>query len=123
MHICTTEIVDGIDGKKHYAIVRVGDSGSQIVGLFGLVDSRMPNEKEAKFFAMAPAMFDMLEHLAHEFSNINPKFPLSPGKIKELTTLTERAGNLVKSVKKREVAPVLADEDATQQKTGLDNAW
>ena len=102
MKLCTVGIVDGFGGKKQYAIQPLGKGGSsQTVGLFGYAEGAYAkkNKQEADFFAAAPAMYDMLEFLVKEVGNINPNFPLSAGKVAELSLLVERAGKLVEKVK------------------------
>jgi hypothetical protein len=96
MKICTTTVVTGLDHKEHFAIVAVGHPGWPIA-LFGPTGgaNAKKSEAEAKFFADAPAMYDMLEHLSKEFGNINPDFPVSAGKVAEMKLLVERASSLV----------------------------
>lgn len=96
MKLCTTTTLTGLDLKEHFAIVYVGQPNWP-VAQFGFASgaNAKKTEAEAKFFADAPVMMDMLEHLAKEFGNFNPKFPLSDGKINELQTLVERASSLV----------------------------
>ncbi len=96
MQLCTTTVVTGLDNKEHFAVVALGQTGWPIA-LFGPTTGAKAkkSEAEAKFFADAPVMMDMLEVLAQEFGNINPAFPLSAGKIVELQRLVERASTLV----------------------------
>lgn len=95
MKLCTTQIVTGPTGKQHFAVVAAGQPGWPLA-LCGPVDGPLAkqSEAEAKLFADAPVMLDMLEVLVREFSNVNPIFPLSEGKLAELKTLTERASGL-----------------------------
>lgn len=96
MKLCTTNIVVGLDGKEHFAVVATGQPGWPIA-LFGPTSGSMAkkSEAEARFFADAPTMMDMLERLVQEFGNVNPNFPLSAGKVNELQTLAERASSLM----------------------------
>lgn len=96
MNLCTTSRVTGLDGKEHFAVVALAQQGWPLA-LCGPTDGAMAKESEAyaKLFADAPVMLDMLEVLKTEFSAINPAFPLSAGKLAELTNLVERATNLV----------------------------
>jgi hypothetical protein len=96
MKLCTTTIVTGLDNKEHFAVVAVGQP-SWPIALFGLTNGAKAkkSEAEAKFFADAPVMMDILEVLVHEFGNINPNFPLSAGKVAEMQRLVERASTLV----------------------------
>lgn len=93
MKLCTVTKVIGLDHKEHFAIVAIGKPGWPLA-LCGPT-TNPKSEKEAKFFADAPAMHDMLEYLSKEFGNINPDFPPSNGKVAELALLAERAGRLV----------------------------
>lgn len=96
MNICTTTRVTGLDGKEHFAVVAIGQPGWPLA-LCGLTSGALAkkNEAQAKIFADATIMLDMLEVLARECSNINPAFPLSNGKLAELMVLAERASSLV----------------------------
>lgn len=94
MKLCTTTVVTGLDGKNHFAIAAVGQQ-SWPIAVFGLVDGANAklSEAEAKFFADAPAMMDMLEYLADEFGgDISPNIAAEQSK---LESLVERAASLV----------------------------
>jgi hypothetical protein len=102
MKNCTVGIVDGFVGKKQYAIQTLGTGGSShTVGLFGYAEgaNAKKNKQDADFFAAAPAMHDMLVHLVKELGNVNPDFPLSAGKVAEISLFVERASKLVDSIK------------------------
>lgn len=92
MKLCTTTTVTGLDGKEHFAVVAVGQPGWPLA-LCGLTKGAQAkkSEAEAKLFADAPSMLDMLETLALEFGGINPEFPIAPGKQAHLAELVERA--------------------------------
>lgn len=96
LRLCTTTRVIGLDGREHFAVVAIGQPNWPLA-LCGFTSGSLArkSEAEAKLFADAPVMLDMLEILAKEFGNINPAFPLSDGKMAELRTLAERAGRLL----------------------------
>lgn len=96
MKLCKTTVMVGLDQQEHYAIVAVGQPGWPI-GLFGPTRgaNAKHNKVEAGFFADAPAMMDMLEHLAKEFGDLDLSQPLSPGKLTMLDALAARASALV----------------------------
>lgn len=100
MKLCTVTQVTGPDNREHYAVVALGQLNWPLA-LCGFTTgpNAKTSKKEAETFAAAPVMLDMLEHLAKEFGNINPKFPLSDGKLAELALLTERAQTLVGKMK------------------------
>lgn len=87
MRLCSVSITTGNDGKEQYAVVPMGVKTP--VALCG------KDKQAASLFADAPAMLDMLELLAKEFSNLNPKFPMGAGKQAELASLAERAQRVV----------------------------
>jgi len=95
MKLCTVTKVTGPSNKEHFCVVALGQPNWPLA-LCGLTQG--PNaersEQEAKLFADAPAMMDMLEHLVLEFGNLNPDFPIAPGKMNELKLLIERASLL-----------------------------
>ena len=96
MKLCT--VTTGLDfqGKEHFVVSAVGES-SWPLAICGYTTGEYAKESEAeaKVFADAPVMLDMLEHMVREFSNFNPKFPLSPGKAAELSALVDRASSLL----------------------------
>lgn len=96
MKTCTTTKVMGLDGKEHFAVVALEQTGWPIA-LFGPTEgaNAKKSEAEAKFFADAPTMSDMLEALCLEFWSINPNFPVSAGKVAFLAELVERASALL----------------------------
>lgn len=92
MKHCTVKVVTAPTGVRHFAVATVDKDRS--LALCGSTSSKK-SEAEAKFFADAPLMFEVLECLSREYSNVNMAFPLSHGRIAELMFLTERAKNLV----------------------------
>lgn len=96
MRICTTTKVTGLDGKEHFAVVALGQTGWPIA-LFGPTEgaNAKKSEDEAKFFADAPAMSDLLEALCWEFGNFNQNDPVTADKAAFLASLVERAGSLL----------------------------
>lgn len=96
MKLCTTTIITGLDLLDHFAIVQVRQPNWPIAQ-FGFASgaNAKKTEAEAKFFADAPVMMDMLEHLAKEFGNVSPQAPLSDDRCIDLQMLAERASRLV----------------------------
>ena len=96
MKLCT--VTRGLDfqGKEHFVVSAVGQP-SWPLAICGYTTGEYAKESEAeaRVFADAPVMLDMLEHMVRELSNINPEFPLSPGKIAELSVLADRASSLL----------------------------
>lgn len=97
MKLCTTTRLTGLDGKEHFAVVAVGQPNWPLA-LCGFTNGNnaQQSEAEANLFADAPSMLDMLEVLVAEFSNVNPSFLLSAGKMVELTNLADRAALMCK---------------------------
>lgn len=95
MQLCTVTKVTGPDSKEHFCIVGIGQPNWPLA-LCGLTSGPnvLRSELEAKLFADAPAMLDMLEVLNREFGNINPNFPIAPGKMNELRVLVDRATSM-----------------------------
>lgn len=102
MKLCTVTTMNGLDNKLHFAVVEIG-APHWPLALCGLVGGRLAKDSEAqaKLFADAPAILDILEVLAGEFGNINPRFPLAAGKMAELATLAERAAGMVSKHRKQ----------------------
>ncbi len=96
MNLCTVTTMHGLDNKLHFGVVEIGKPHWPLA-LCGPVEGPLHKESEAqaKLFADAPAMCDMLEVLAAEFGNTNSEFPLAAGKLAELATLAERAARVV----------------------------
>lgn len=88
MKPCTVTTLQGPLGKMHYGIVALGKPNWPLA-LCGLVDG--PNARqslaEARLFADAPVMVDMLEHLV----NTVKAMPSAPD---ALLVLAERSASL-----------------------------
>lgn len=97
MKLCTTAVVTGYDQKPHYAIVSIGEPGWPIALMgFSTGPNAAESKAEAEFFADAPAMFDMIEHLAKQFDSLTLNGSITPGQLAQLDVLTERAAALAK---------------------------
>lgn len=96
MKMLTVTTTAGLDGKQHFTLASIGQK-SWPIAMLGLTDGAMAKEsrREAEFLAASTSMYDMLEALAFEFDNINPKFPIAPGKAAFLSELVSRAQALV----------------------------
>lgn len=92
MQLCTVTKVTGPDGKEHFCVVGLGQPNWPLA-LCGLTSgpNALRGELEAKLFADAPAMLDMLEVLMREFGNLNQNFAIGSGKLNELKVLVDRA--------------------------------
>ncbi|MYM92478.1 hypothetical protein [Duganella vulcania] len=96
MKPCTVAVITGYDQKPHFAIVHADQPGWPLALLgFATGLGMTENRAQAEFFAAAPTMFELLEHMTKEVVSLNTTTVLPPGHQAKLSMLAERAAVLV----------------------------